>query len=66
MESCNDGFLTEDRHGLYAYRFISDREDKMDLVKRRLLKAAQREVDADVQAVLLKGFNRRPQQAQRR
>ncbi|MBK1697935.1 flagellar basal body-associated FliL family protein [Rhodovibrio salinarum] len=60
-----DAMLSE-LHGLYAYRFISDREDKMDLVKRRLLKAAQREVDADVQAVLLKGFNRRPQQAQRR
>jgi hypothetical protein len=53
-------------HGLYAYRFIHERADKMSLVKRRLLRAAKGAVDVDVQSVYLKGLSSRPQQAQRR
>lgn len=59
-----DAMLSE-LHGLYAYRFIHERSDKMALVKRRLRTAAQRASAVDVRAVLLKGLNNRPQQAQR-
>lgn len=59
-----DAMLSE-LHGLYAYRFIHERTDKMDLVKRRLRSAAQRASAVDVRAVLLKGLNNRPQQARR-
>jgi hypothetical protein len=59
-----DAMLSE-LHGLYAYRFIHERSDKIELVKRRLRAAAQRASAVDVRAVLLKGLNNRPQQARR-
>jgi flagellar basal body-associated protein FliL len=59
-----DAMLSE-LHGLYAYRFVHERADKMDLVKRRLRAAAKRASDVEVQAVLLKGLSNRPQQAER-
>ncbi|MBK1668648.1 hypothetical protein CKO28_11470 [Rhodovibrio sodomensis] len=60
-----DAMLSE-LHGLYAYRFIHERSDKIPLVKRHLHAAAQREVSVDVRAVLLKSLDTRPQQARRR
>ncbi len=59
-----DAMLSE-LHGLYAYSFIEERRDQMTLVKRRLLRAAQGAAGTEVRAVLLKGLNSRPQQAQR-
>ncbi len=59
-----DAMLSE-LHGLYAYRFIHERADKMGLVKRRLRAAAQRASAADVRSVLLKGLSNRPQEAKR-
>ena len=59
-----DAMLSE-LHGLYAYRFIHERTDKMDLVKRRLRAAAKRASAVDVQSVLLKGLSNRPQEAKR-
>jgi flagellar basal body-associated protein FliL len=59
-----DAMLSE-LHGLYAYSFIHEREDKLALVKQRLLNAVRRATDAPVRSVLLKGLDRRPQQARR-
>jgi hypothetical protein len=59
-----DAMLSE-LHGLYAYRFLEARSDKLALVKRRLLKAARRAADAEIEAVLLRGLATRPQQAER-
>jgi len=59
-----DAMLSE-LHGLYAYRFVQQRDDKVALIKRRLLTAARGAVDADVRAVLVQGLTRRAQQAQR-
>ena len=33
--------MLSELHGLYAYSFIEERQDKMTLVKRRLLRAAR-------------------------
>jgi hypothetical protein len=57
--------MLRELHGLYALRFMDDRDGRTDLVKLRLLKAARAVAGTDLNGVYLQTINKRAQQARR-
>jgi hypothetical protein len=56
-----DAFYSE-LHALYGYRFVREHDGRIELIKRRLLKAGRQVVGGELRGVYIQSLNRQPQQ----